>query len=107
MSYDKARTAYILEGESSPVVGDSHECPRGNKLIQGHLTGTGAISATAIIEISNEIDFAFPLYVGTITLNGTNAVSDGFAINSNPPFIRARLTSIAGNGAEFDVSIGV
>lgn len=107
MSYAKARTNYIMSNETAPVVGDSHPLPQGPKVIQASLQGTGAVSATIIVETSNEKDFDFPIYTGTIVLSGTTKASDAFAINSNPPFIRGRLTAISGTDAAVSLTVGV
>src|ERR1700756_921962 len=73
---------------------------------QAILTGTGAVTATIVIQVSNDDTFntspstmswcQTPL--GTITLSGTNSVSDGFTSNATWKYVRAQVTAISGTG---------
>lgn len=65
--------------------------------IQATVTGTGALTATVIVEGSNDsINF---LTLATITLSGTTTASDGYYGSAPWRFTRARLTALTGTGA--------
>lgn len=73
------------------------------KTVQGTVSGTGAVSATIPIRVSND-NVAFIL-AGTITLSGTTDATDGFVIDGPWAFIRADVDAIAGTGAAVTVTI--
>jgi hypothetical protein len=75
-----------------------------NRTFQATVAGTGAVSATVIIEGSN--DGANFLTLGTITLSGTTSASDGFVSDAAWGYVRARLTAISGTGAAVTVAMG-
>lgn len=74
---------------------------------QATVTGTGAVTATVVIEVSldNTNWVATPL--GTITLSGTTSASDGFTTDAPWKYVRARVTAITGTGAGVTVDMGV
>jgi hypothetical protein len=72
--------------------------------VQATVSGTGAVSATAVAEVSN--DGIGWVNAGIITLAGTALASDGFGISVPWAFFRARCTAIAGTGARVTVTIG-
>lgn len=67
------------------------------------VTGTGAVSAAAAIEVRNDPNGAWQSF-GTLSASGTTQASD--AINGNVPWVehRARVTAITGTGAVATVS---
>jgi len=72
---------------------------------QAKVAGTGTVTATVLIEVSNNgTDF---ILAGTITLSGTASANDGFAIAAPWAYARARLTAITGTGATVNVNMGV
>lgn len=73
--------------------------------IQASVAGTGAISATVAIDVSN--DNTNWINAGTITLSGTTSATDGFTTDSPWKYIRARVTAISGTGATATVLMGV
>ena len=74
---------------------------------QAVLTGTGAVTATVTIEVSNDGTNWGATVMGTITLSGTNAVSDGFTTVAPWRFVRANVTAISGTAATVQVYMGV
>lgn len=79
---------------------------------QATLVGTGSLTGTVIIEGSNEKAVAASnfLLIGTITLNGTTSVSDGFVATAAPwNVIRARIPAggITGTAATINVYMGI
>lgn len=76
---------------------------------QASIAGTGAQTATIIIEGTNEKAIATSnfLLIGTITLSGTTTDSDGFVASAIPwNVVRARLTAISGTAATVNVYMG-
>lgn len=67
------------------------------KTAQATVSGTGAVTATVVIEVSN--DGTNWITAGTITLSGTTSATDGFAINAPWLNIRGNVTAISGTGA--------
>lgn len=72
--------------------------------IQATVAGTGAVTATVAVEVSNGPDsapVALATVAGTITLSGTNSASDGFTTQNAPwRFWRMNVTAITGTGAK-------
>lgn len=79
---------------------------------QGIITGTGAVSATIVIQGTNE-DASFTgsksnwVTLGTITLSGTTTASDGFTSTAPWKYSRASVTAISGTAATVEVIMGV
>lgn len=69
---------------------------------QAVVAGDGAVSATVVIEGSNDGENGVP--IATITLSGTDLDSDGFAAVAAWPFVRARVTAISGTEAAVTVT---
>ena len=75
---------------------------------QATVTGTGAVTATVDIEVSNAGVNVVDTVAGTITLSGTTTHSDGFTTQHSPwKFVRANVTAITGTGASVDVLMSV
>lgn len=78
---------------------------------QGIVTGTGAQTATIVIQASNE-DLTFAgtnsnwVTLGTITLSGTTSATDGFATTAAWKYVRANVTALTGTGATVQVIMG-
>ena len=68
------------------------------------VAGTGAVTATVIIDYSNDGTY-WALAGATITLSGTTSHTDGYATVANWPFVRARCTAISGTGATVTVKM--
>ena len=75
--------------------------------IQCVVSGTGAVSATVVLEVSNDGVNAVATPLATITLSGTTAASDGITTMAPWKFIRARVTAISGTGAVVTVPMSV
>jgi hypothetical protein len=68
--------------------------------IQAILTGTGAVTATVTIQVSNDGANPCNTPLGTITLSGTSPQSDGIATASASwKYIRAVISGISGTNA--------
>lgn len=73
--------------------------------IQATVSGTGAVSATVVIQVSN--DGANWITMGTIILAGTTSNSDGFTAMANWALVRANLTAVSGTGATVVVVMNI
>lgn len=70
----------------------------GCKTVQATVSGSGTVSATVIIDVSND-GSNWIANLGTITLSGTTSDTDGFVYDAPWAAIRARLTAVAGSSA--------
>lgn len=75
--------------------------------IQATVVGTGAVTATVVIDCSNDGTNWCSTALGTITLSGTTSSSDGFTTDAPWKYVRARVTAISGTGATVTCLIGV
>lgn len=78
-----------------------------NATYQATVSGTGAVSATIVIDVSNDGVNAVTTALGTITLSGTTSASDGFTTSAPWKYVRARITAISGTNATVNVNQGV
>lgn len=69
------------------------------------MSGSGAVTATVIIEASN--DRLGWVTLETLALSGTGVASDGFALDAAWGSVRARCTAISGTGAVVVATVGV
>lgn len=84
---------------SAPTVGGTYgPAYAGEKTFQATVSGTGAVSATVLIQVRNSSSHDW-LTLATITLSGTTTSSDGFASEASWAYYRANLTAISGTGA--------
>lgn len=74
---------------------------------QATVAGTGAVTATVVIDCSNDGTYWCSTVLGTITLSGTTSSSDGFTTSAPWKYVRARVTAISGTGATVQVYMGV
>lgn len=81
------------------------QCTAQNKqtTVVATVAGTGAVSATVVIEVSN--DGAKWIQMATIGLSGTTEASDGFGSAVAWPYTRARVSAISGTGATVTASV--
>ena len=92
---------------SSPTYKES---PYGT--FQAIVTGTGAVSATVVIQVSNQEatfngDKSNWITLGTISLSGTTTSTDGFTTTAPWRYVRANITAVAGTDATVEVIMGV
>jgi len=79
---------------------------------QAIVTGTGAVTATVLIQVSNEADTFNGvktnwITMGTITLSGTTTATDGFTTICPWRYVRANVTALSGTGATVEIIMGV
>jgi hypothetical protein len=99
----------LLDGATAPITGDGVRVGRSLSFapptFQANLFGTGAISATIAIDVSND-DVNFVPSALTLSPNGTTSAFDGGVIDAAWLFFRARVVSISGTGAAVTVVMG-
>ncbi len=71
---------------------------------QATISGTGAVTATVLIQVSN--DASNWITLGTITLSGTTSATDGFASSAPWAYVRSNCTAISGTSAALSVVMG-
>lgn len=72
------------------------------------IAGTGAVSATVTIEVSNDGVNAVETDALVISLTGTTSASDGGLVTNAPwKYVRALVASISGTGATVKCLMGV
>lgn len=69
----------------------------GTKTFHAFVLGTGAVTATVKVQVSNNGTYWEDL--GIITLTGTTSASDGFASSAGWAYYRGNVTAISGTGA--------
>lgn len=67
------------------------------RTFQGTITGTGTVSGSIAVEVSN--DGTDWLNLGTIALSGPNRVTDGFASEAPWPHVRGTVSGLTGTNA--------
>ena len=100
-------TSTTATGASSPIYKES---PYGS--FQGIITGTGTVSATINVQVTNEDATANGansnwITMGTITLSGTTTATDGFTTIAPWRWVRVNVTAISGTGATVQAIMGV
>lgn len=76
----------------------------GRKVYQAVVTGTGAVTATVLIQGSLDATIHGWITIGTITLSGTTTATDAFVTNTSWPFIRGNVSAVTGTGATIYVT---
>lgn len=106
----KSGKVYNLLGDGVLVTGAGNAVYKDSPhaTFQATVVGTGAVTATVDIEVSNDGTYWADTAAGTITLSGTTSHSDGFTTTSAPwKYVRANVTAVTGTGATVTVSMGV
>ena len=102
------KTMDVMKNKTSTGAGGWVYKDSPHATLQATVTGTGSVSATVDIEVSNDGVNAVDTVAGTITLSGTTSHSDGFTTQHAPwKYIRANVTAISGTGATVNVVMGV
>lgn len=86
--------------------GDWHVAMGRDTAYQGIVTGTGAVTATIDVYGSNDGSNAIETKLGTITLSGSDAVSDGFVDVAPWKYHKGVVSNLTGTGARVQVLVG-
>lgn len=100
----KVRNMYSGTGDGT---GSWHFKDSPYSAIQATVVGTGAVSCTVTIQVSNDATYAVSTSAGVITLSGTTSSSDGFVMSDSPwKYVRAVVSSSSGTISSISVTIG-
>ena len=88
----------LVTGSTAPLTGA--EARRNGNQWSYHLSvaGSGAVTATATVEVSNDLAAAWVTF-GTLSASGTAAAADAIVGTAPWAFHRARLDTITGTNA--------
>ena len=106
-------TGNFMANEVLPILANMTATGYGNAInikglyrsYQGVVTGTGSVSATIVVEVSN--DQTNWLTLGTITLSGTTTATDGFSSAVPWAYTRGHLSALSGTGATAKLLAGI
>lgn len=103
----KAYNMFADPGVTSTATGPTIVKDSPFSTFQATVTGSGAVTATVVIDASNDGTNWCSTVLGTITLSGTTTVSDGFTTTAPWKYVRARVTALTGTGATVVATMGV
>ena len=90
---------YIMNGQISTGAGETITIYPGARTFHAKVVGTGAVTATVIIQVSNDgttwIDTTTSPH---IALSGTTSDADGFSMIAKWSYVRAYVNAITGDG---------
>jgi hypothetical protein len=101
------RNLFTEPGVTTTVTGNAAYKDSPFATFQATVVGTGAVTATVVLDVSNDGVYWVSTVLGTITLSGTTSSSDGFTTTAPWKFVRARVTAISGTNAIVQVYMGV
>jgi len=108
LSKDQVQVGKLLDAVVVTGTSDWMAMPKEGFTVQGTVAGTGAVTASITLEVSNDKIGAIALGpTPVISLSGTTTASDGFSVDAKWAFLRATLTAVSGTGAAVTVSVGV
>lgn len=99
----------LIDGATTTVDGDKVSVDQTSRSFQAILEGTGSVTATVVIDGSNDTQSDpgnirwVDSVVGIMTLSGTNFDSVGFGSDIPWLMARARVVAITGTDATIDV----
>lgn len=100
-------TGKTYNGVTANATGDVKYKDSPYATYQAVVKGTGAVTATINLLVSNDgVNFC-ETAAGTITLSGTTMATDGFSTAASWKFVRAVLTNLTGTNASCYVLQGV
>ncbi|HYN54392.1 MAG TPA: hypothetical protein VES38_06780 [Methylotenera sp.] len=100
---NSVQTQNILTTTSGSATGNGFKCRDSGTSFDISLSGTGALTATVVIEATNGGAWH---EIATTVLSGTGSDSDGFSNTGTWAMVRARTTAISGTNAAVNVYMG-
>lgn len=94
----------LLLNRTTTGASSAAEAPGAGATVQATVTGTGALTATVVIQVGNISNSWLDL--GTLSLSGTGSATQGLALDAHWKFIRANVTVLTGTGATLSVVMG-
>lgn len=99
-----AQAIPLFTDRTTTGVGTTREAPGPGATVQAVVTGTGALTATVVIQVSNNSTNWLDL--GTLSLSGNDAATQGLALNAHWVYIRGNISALTGTGATVNVTMG-
>lgn len=99
-----AQAIPLLINQTATGTSSAKEAPGPGATVHATVAGTGAVTATVIIQVGN-ISGSW-LDLGTLSLSGTTSATQGLALDAHWVYIRANCTAITGTGATLNVVMG-
>lgn len=99
------RVVPILSSATATGAGASFDQQGTMATFQATVSGTGSVTSTVDIEVSN--DSVNWLVLQTMSLSGTTTATDGIASNAPWGYVRAKVTAISGTSATVNVVMGL
>lgn len=94
------KTGHLLTAATGTGAGSTiGPVKSGRKVYQASVTGTGAVTATVLVQVSTDATQNGWITMGTITLSGTTTATDGFVADVAWPFVRGNVSAVTGTGA--------
>lgn len=94
------KVANLIAGVTTTGAGTSYgPIWSGEKSFQAVVTGTGTVTATVLVQVSNNPTLLGWATLGTITLSGTTTDTAGFVSNGAWAYYRGNVTAVSGTGA--------
>lgn len=87
----------LLNAVTSTGAGASVQPSLPQRTFEAVVAGTGAVTATVLIQVSN--DDTNWLTQSTITLSGTTSAADGVALEAPWAYVRGNVSAITGTSA--------
>lgn len=87
----------LINNGTGTLTGTPVHMPWAGGVFQATISGTGAVSATVIINASMQGNIWTP--IGTLSLTGTTTDSKTAAMTAPWPLVRTDITAISGTGA--------
>jgi hypothetical protein len=100
-----ASTRVLLNGVTTTTTGSTFDLGSnsGDRTFIAYVAGTGAVSATVLIEVSNNGTHFGTL--ATFSLSGTTSAGEPLVTDDAWQYVRARVTAISGTGAAVTVTM--
>lgn len=100
-----AVASYLLDPVISTGTGLTKLLSGARFTFQAKVVGTGAVTATAKVQVSNDASTWFDLIV--FELSGTTSDSDAEAVEAPWAYARGNITALTGTGATASILMGV
>ena len=105
---EERQVGYVLLMKTGTGYGDYCTIVGGLRAFHVILTGTGAITATVTIGVSNDpSNINNFITLKTFTLSGNDRVVDGVVSDVPWPYVIGQVSAITGTGASVDLSVAV
>jgi hypothetical protein len=100
-----AVATYLLDPVISTGIGRTLQLQGHSFTFQAKVSGTGSVTATILVQVSNDQIDWFDLV--TFTLSGTTSDADAEAVEAPWAFARGKVTAITGTGATAQIIMGI